>query len=172
MRRGSLTHVTVPVGHVFVGDARGDIEHDDRALSLDVVPVPQAAELLLPGRVPHVEHQLAAVGVELERVHLDAERRNVLLLELAGLKAASQGVAGRRVSMTVGRGSCATWQVLCQLLREGGLCRVVEGRCLGAHQVTLHEGGLADATVADEHELERRLLSHCGGETQHREARE
>ena len=40
-----------------------------------------------------------------------------------------------------------------------------------AHQVTLHKGGLADATVADEHKLERRLLSHCRSEERIRGSR-
>ncbi len=47
--------VTVPVWHVLVGDTRGHVEHDDRALALDVVAIAQAAVLLLAGRVPHVE---------------------------------------------------------------------------------------------------------------------
>ena len=47
--------VTVPVGDVFVGDAGGDVEHDDAALSVDVVTVPQSTELLLPCGIPDVE---------------------------------------------------------------------------------------------------------------------
>ncbi len=62
----------MPVGHVLVGDAGGDVKHDDGALALDVVAVPEAAKLLLPGRVPNVELDLPAVGVEEERVHLHA----------------------------------------------------------------------------------------------------
>ena len=38
------------------------------------VSITEPAELLLPGCVPHVEHDLAVVGAELERVHLDTER--------------------------------------------------------------------------------------------------
>ena len=47
--------VTVPVGHVLVGDARGHVEHDDPALSVDVVAVAQTAELFLACCVPDVE---------------------------------------------------------------------------------------------------------------------
>lgn len=46
---------TVPVGNVLVGDARSNIEHDDTALTVDVVPVPQATKLFLPGGIPDVK---------------------------------------------------------------------------------------------------------------------
>lgn len=58
---------TVPVGDVLVGDTRGDIEHDDAALAVDVVSVTETAELLLSSSVPDVELDLAIVGVEVER---------------------------------------------------------------------------------------------------------
>ena len=65
----------MPGGHVLVRQPRGDVEHDDRALPVDVVAVSEAAELLLPCRVPAVEAQLAPVGREVQRVHLHAHRR-------------------------------------------------------------------------------------------------
>ena len=37
----------MPVGNVLVGDTRGDIEHDDTALAVDVVTVTETTELLL-----------------------------------------------------------------------------------------------------------------------------
>ena len=83
--RDVLAHtleITVPVGHVLVCDTRGHIKHDDTALALDVVAIAQTTELLLAGRVPHVEHNRAKVGVELQRVHLDTQGGNVLLLKL------------------------------------------------------------------------------------------
>ena len=73
--------VPVPIGDVLVGDPRRNVEHDDGALSLDVVPVSQPTELFLSGRIPHVEFDRAAVGVEGEGVNFHPERRNVLLLE-------------------------------------------------------------------------------------------
>ena len=76
--------VPVPVRYILVGDARRHVEHDDRALALNVVAIAQAAVLLLPGRVPDVESQRAEVRVEVQRVHLYAQRRHVLLLELPG----------------------------------------------------------------------------------------
>ena len=95
----------MPCGYVLVGQAAGDIEHDDGALPMDVVAIPQpcgrvsaacekvmrgscarvqilclpdvllehqlsgsrvpmrspTSELLLPGSVPAVEPQLAAI---------------------------------------------------------------------------------------------------------------
>jgi hypothetical protein len=57
-RRGLLT---VPVGDVLVGDTRGDIEHDDTALAVDVVTVTETTELLLTCGVPNIELDLAEV---------------------------------------------------------------------------------------------------------------
>jgi len=93
----------VPVGNVLVCDTRGDIEHDDTALAVDVVTISETTELLLTSSVPHVEDDLAEVlmcllvfflsllpcpisatyGGETERVNFDTERRDVLLLELS-----------------------------------------------------------------------------------------
>lgn len=63
----------MPVGHVLVGDAGSDVEHDDAALALDVVAIAEATELLLTGSVPDVEADGAVVGVEGEGVDLDTE---------------------------------------------------------------------------------------------------
>ena len=65
----------VPGGDVLVGQPRGDIEHDDGALAVDVVTVTQAAELLLAGGVPAVEADLAAVGGEVQGVDLHTDGR-------------------------------------------------------------------------------------------------
>ena len=51
----------MPVGDVLVGDARGDIKHDDATLAVDVVAITETAELLLTGSVPHVELDLTEV---------------------------------------------------------------------------------------------------------------
>ena len=66
--------VAMPSRHVLVGQARRDIKHDDCALAVDVVPIAQPAKLLLPSGVPAIEAQLAAVGGEVQRVHLHADR--------------------------------------------------------------------------------------------------
>ena len=76
--------VFVPFGHVGVGDARADIEHDDATVSTDVVAITQTTELLLAGRVPNIEVNLAVVREEGHRVHFDTESGDVALLELTG----------------------------------------------------------------------------------------
>lgn len=63
----------MPVGDVLVGDAGGDVEHDDTALALDVVAVAETTELLLTRGIPDVEADRAEVGREGERVHFDTE---------------------------------------------------------------------------------------------------
>ena len=74
--------IFVPVRYRFVRDSCGDIEHDDRRLSADVVSVAQSSELLLTGSVPAVEYDVTDIRVEGKRIHLDSHRRDVLLLEL------------------------------------------------------------------------------------------
>jgi hypothetical protein len=99
--------LTVPVGDVLVGDARGDIEHDDTALAVDVVAVTETTKLLLTCSVPDIELDLTEVlwftslsaggcarhgmtggretyGGEAERVNFDTQSGNVLLLKLSG----------------------------------------------------------------------------------------
>lgn len=51
----------MPVGDVLVGNAGGDIKHDDTALAVDVVTVTETTELLLTGGIPNVELDLAEV---------------------------------------------------------------------------------------------------------------
>lgn len=51
----------MPVGDVLVGDTRGDIEHDDTALAVDVVTVTETTELFLTCGVPNIELDLAEV---------------------------------------------------------------------------------------------------------------
>jgi len=65
--------VTVPVWNVFVRDSRRDVEHDDAALSLDVVPIPEATEFLLASGIPDVEADGTEIGGEFERVHLNTK---------------------------------------------------------------------------------------------------
>jgi len=91
----------VPVGDVLVCDTRGDVEHDNTALAVDVVAITETTELLLTCGVPDVELDGAEVLPcllvcrslregritycgEAERVDLYSERRNVLLLKLSG----------------------------------------------------------------------------------------
>jgi hypothetical protein len=62
--RDVLAHsdqVTVPVGNVLVGDAGCHVEHDDTALSVDVVSIAETSELLLASSVPDIELNLTQV---------------------------------------------------------------------------------------------------------------
>ena len=45
----------MPVGDVLVCDARGNIEHDDTALAVDVITITQTTELLLTCGIPDIE---------------------------------------------------------------------------------------------------------------------
>ena len=63
----------MPVGNIFVGDAGGDVEHDNAALALDVVTITETTKLFLPSSIPNVEADRAKVGGELQRVDLDTE---------------------------------------------------------------------------------------------------
>lgn len=65
--------VTVPVGHIFVCDPGGDVEHDNPALALDIISIAETPELLLASGVPDVEADGAVVGRESERVDLDTK---------------------------------------------------------------------------------------------------
>ncbi len=65
----------MPVGHVLVGDSRCDVEHDDTALTLNVITITKTAKLLLSRGVPDVEADRTEVCVEGEGVDLDSESR-------------------------------------------------------------------------------------------------
>ena len=51
----------MPVGNVLVGDAGGNVEHDNTALAVDVVTVTETTELLLTSGIPDIELDLAEV---------------------------------------------------------------------------------------------------------------
>lgn len=51
----------MPVRDVLVGDTGGNIEHNDTALSLNVVAITKTAKLLLSGSVPNIEADCAEV---------------------------------------------------------------------------------------------------------------
>ena len=76
--------VAVPVGYIFVGDATGDIKHDNGALTLDVVSVAESTELFLSGGVPYIELDGSPVGVEDQGMDLNPEGGDILFLKLSG----------------------------------------------------------------------------------------
>lgn len=49
----------MPIRNILVGDTRSDIEHDDAALAIDIVPISQASEFLLACRVPDIKHNVS-----------------------------------------------------------------------------------------------------------------
>lgn len=51
----------MPVGDVLVCDTRGNIEHDDTTLSVDVISITETTKLLLASCVPDVELNLSKV---------------------------------------------------------------------------------------------------------------
>lgn len=51
----------MPVGNVLVGNAGGNIEHDDTALAVDVITITETAKLLLAGGIPDIELNLTEV---------------------------------------------------------------------------------------------------------------
>lgn len=87
-------HLPVPVGNALVCDSRSDVEHNDRALTLNavvgsmwvskqmctgevqqylLVTVSETAELFLASSVPNIKLNRATASVKLERVHLHTE---------------------------------------------------------------------------------------------------
>jgi hypothetical protein len=52
---------TMPVGNILVSDTGGHVEHDDTALSVDVVSVTKTTELFLTSRIPDIELNLSQV---------------------------------------------------------------------------------------------------------------
>lgn len=74
--RNVLAHplqVAVPVRNVLIRDPGGHVEHDDTALSLDVITIPKTAELFLSCGIPDVEADGTEVGEEVERVDFHTE---------------------------------------------------------------------------------------------------
>jgi len=63
----------MPVGNVLVGNSRSDVEHDDTALTVNVVSISQPAKLLLTSGIPNIELEFTKVGKKAKR----AERQKV-----------------------------------------------------------------------------------------------
>lgn len=76
--------IAMPIGYVLVRDPRGHVEHDDAALTLDVITITEPTKLLLAGCVPNVEDDVAEIGREGQRVDFNTESGDVFLLEFPG----------------------------------------------------------------------------------------
>ena len=110
----------MPVGNILVGDSGCDVEHDDTALSVDVVPISETTKLLLSCSIPDIElypsvilkqHKLDVprprikVGTycrETKRVNLNTKCCNVLLLEFSGQMALDEGGLSQHISHRLG----------------------------------------------------------------------
>jgi len=75
--------ITVPVWHIFIGDARRDVEHDDTALTLDIVAITESTKLLLPCCIPHIETNGTKVGRKVQGMYFNTQCCNVLLFKLS-----------------------------------------------------------------------------------------
>lgn len=65
--------IAMPVGHILVCDAGCDIEHNDTALTLDVVTVSETTKFLLASGIPDIKADCAKVGGKLKRMDLYTE---------------------------------------------------------------------------------------------------
>merc|ERR1740123_1521949 len=91
--------VSVPVRHVLVRNTGGNVEHDNCALALNVIAVPQSTKLLLTSGVPHVEPDGSTVCVEDQWVNLHTKSCHILLLKLTSQMALDKGgLAGATVA--------------------------------------------------------------------------
>ena len=75
--------ILVPLRDILVGDSSADIEHNDSAVSTNIIAVSKSSELLLACGVPNVELEHTLVGVEHHWVDLDSHGGDVLLLKLS-----------------------------------------------------------------------------------------
>ena len=76
--------ISVPIWDIFVRDTGRDVEHDDRALALNIVTVTKASEFLLTCGIPNVEPDGATVGMENQRMDFNSQCCNIFLLEFTG----------------------------------------------------------------------------------------
>lgn len=67
--------IAMPIRHVLVGYATRDVEHDNRALALNIIAVTKPTEFLLASCVPDVETDFAASCVKLQRMDFDSQSR-------------------------------------------------------------------------------------------------
>jgi len=83
----------MPVGNILVGDTRCNIEHDDAALSLNVVSITETTELFLTSSVPDVETDCSEVGKELKRMdfHPKSSYEDALCKKIALLARSRHG---------------------------------------------------------------------------------
>ena len=91
--------ISVPIWNTLIGNATGDIEHDNTTLPTNVVSIAKPTEFLLAGRVPNVIANRTTVGVENNRIDLYTDCCVILALELASAMTFDEcGLSGTTVS--------------------------------------------------------------------------
>lgn len=78
----NTSQIFVPLWYIGVSNAGANIEHDNTAVSTDVVTITKTSEFLLTSGIPNVEFDLAVVCEECHGVDLNTEGRNILFLKL------------------------------------------------------------------------------------------
>lgn len=75
--------IFVPLWNILIGDSGADIEHDDTAVSTNVITISETTKLFLTGGIPNVEANLTFRCEELHWVDFDTEGSNVFLFEFS-----------------------------------------------------------------------------------------
>ena len=76
--------ILVPLWNVLISDSGADIEHDNTAMSTNVVSISESSEFLLTGGIPNIEEDHTFAGIEWHWMDLDTEGSDVFLLEFTG----------------------------------------------------------------------------------------
>lgn len=65
--------ISVPIRYILVSDSGSYVEHNNCTLSLDIVAISEASELLLASCVPHIKSNGPSICVEDQRVHFHTQ---------------------------------------------------------------------------------------------------
>ena len=125
--------ITVPVRNILVGNTRGDIEHDNGALSLDVVSVTESSKLFLSGGIPNIEFDGTTVGVESQGMHLYPQSCYVFLFEFSSQVTLDESSLAN--TTVTDEDKLEFWST-CESLRIDSHCRVWKSIWIGSgHRV-------------------------------------
>jgi hypothetical protein len=80
----NTSQVLVPLRNIRVSDSSAHIEHDDSAVTTNVVTISKSSELILTCSIPNIESDLSSASEEGHRMYLNTESSDVLLFELTG----------------------------------------------------------------------------------------
>mmetsp|Transcript_342 Transcript_342/g.396 ORF Transcript_342/g.396 Transcript_342/m.396 type:complete len:107 (-) Transcript_342:155-475(-) len=72
----------MPSGNILISETRSHIEHNNSALSVNIVAVTKTTEFLLTSSIPAVETDLTPIGGEIQRTDLNTNSGFVLLFKL------------------------------------------------------------------------------------------